>query len=387
MTTSKTDKTCGTVFIPQDVQKQIDYLHNNYHGQEWSGILVYITDKADFEILDNFSFKVLGIYPMNLGSGAFTEFDYENAMAEIYSLYAAQLAEELEIDEIEAIERIKTGLVHSHHTGQAYFSGTDMDELRQNAPKHNYYLSLVVNTREKYAAKVAVPATTAVEKEYKIRDDSGNPVHLKSVSSSEITIFDKDLKIEIDQDYDVPAWFAERFEDLEEKKRTLTQRSWQPTAAYGSYSPGYGGYKKSYPAGASAPLPAYRSGVSDKKKDLQDSTSKAVKELDQKIEQFGHDLLCSLMGQYYESASRAVKEAAILEAPSDIGDKFDFTFNSLYIKTFGAKPETEAELEFVVEEMLLWFDIYDDDYSMFAENSFLNYLKDLLYGKIEERAE
>ena len=93
------------------------------------------------------------------------------------------------------------------------------------------------------------------------------------------------------------------------------------------------------------------------------------------------------MGQYYESASRAVKEAAILEAPSDIGDKFDFTFNSLYIKTFGAKPETEAELEFVVEEMLLWFDIYNDDYSMFAENSFLNYLKDLLYGKIEERAE
>lgn len=52
-----------------------------------------------------------------------------------------------------------TNLIHSHHNMTCFFSGTDMSELHDNAPNHNYYLSLIVNYKEdtgnNWCAKVA----------------------------------------------------------------------------------------------------------------------------------------------------------------------------------------------------------------------------------------
>ena len=39
----------------------------------------------------------------------------------------------------------KVGHIHSHNVMRVFFSGTDMDELHDNAPSHNFYVSLIVN--------------------------------------------------------------------------------------------------------------------------------------------------------------------------------------------------------------------------------------------------
>ena len=48
---------------------------------------------------------------------------------------------------IKAVEGLdyQIGLVHSHHTISAFFSGTDINDLVVNHDKYDYYLSLVVN--------------------------------------------------------------------------------------------------------------------------------------------------------------------------------------------------------------------------------------------------
>lgn len=45
-------------------------------------------------------------------------------------------------------------LIHSHNNMSVFFSGTDVSELEDNAPNHEYYLSLIVNNKGDKQAKV-----------------------------------------------------------------------------------------------------------------------------------------------------------------------------------------------------------------------------------------
>src|SRR5690606_25480839 len=83
--------------------------------------------------------------PMDKGSSAFTEYDFDERFVEYL---------------MEDEERItyKVGHVHSHHNMAVFFSGTDTQELLDNAGAHNFYLSLIVNNRKEMTAKVAFEA-------------------------------------------------------------------------------------------------------------------------------------------------------------------------------------------------------------------------------------
>lgn len=69
-----------------------------------------------------------------------------------------------------------TKLIHSHNTMKVFFSGTDMAELEDNSPSHNFYLSLIVNNAMDFTAKVSFIATAEIrqEAEYKALDENGN---------------------------------------------------------------------------------------------------------------------------------------------------------------------------------------------------------------------
>jgi len=50
-------------------------------------------------------------------------------------------------------------LIHTHHNMETFFSGTDMGELHDSAPSYNYFLSLIVNYKNEYIAKIATVIT------------------------------------------------------------------------------------------------------------------------------------------------------------------------------------------------------------------------------------
>lgn len=49
----------------------------------------------------------------------------------------------------------KQGMIHSHNNMSTFFSGTDLEEIRDNSANHNYYLSLIVNNKGECCAKIA----------------------------------------------------------------------------------------------------------------------------------------------------------------------------------------------------------------------------------------
>lgn len=66
-----------------------------------------------------------------------------------------------------------------------FFSGTDMDDLKNNAKSHNYYLSVVVNNVLDIIGKIAFLAVseTHVKASYKALDEDGNTYDIQSKDS------------------------------------------------------------------------------------------------------------------------------------------------------------------------------------------------------------
>ena len=74
----------GKFIISSQLKKKIDYLHRVVGNVEWSGILVYETVTTDMSELKDLVFIGLDIYPMNIGTGAATEFKYGTSIVDVY---------------------------------------------------------------------------------------------------------------------------------------------------------------------------------------------------------------------------------------------------------------------------------------------------------------
>ena len=132
----------GVIYITKSAREQIKFLHNKIQT-EWSGVLVFTILDGNLLEPAKIKIKVLGLYLMDIGNHSFTTFenvDYENL---------------LDIEEFN-VPNIQLGLIHSHHSMGVFYSGTDSKELEDNCPKHKpFYLSLVVNNKGEYYAKIA----------------------------------------------------------------------------------------------------------------------------------------------------------------------------------------------------------------------------------------
>ena len=172
----------GKLIIPQNVQDIIDKLHKKVGSTEWSGPLFYKITKGDFKKLKDLEFTALFIYPMDVGSHTYTEFDYNEKILPAYDLCE------------EALEAHR-GLVHSHHNMSCFFSGTDTTELTTNASKYNFYLSLIVNFDGKYVCKIAFPSKAKSNNEYTIKGPDGKPLAFQNKKEEDVIII-SDLIIE-----------------------------------------------------------------------------------------------------------------------------------------------------------------------------------------------
>ncbi|NCD06245.1 MAG: hypothetical protein EOL97_09005 [Spirochaetia bacterium] len=70
----------GKLIITEEVQQIIDQLHNNIGSTEWSGMLFYKLIEGDIQNPKNLVFETVFLYPMNVGSHAYTEFEYDEGI-------------------------------------------------------------------------------------------------------------------------------------------------------------------------------------------------------------------------------------------------------------------------------------------------------------------
>lgn len=146
--------------MPQKVFHQIQYLCQQISKVEWSGILFY---KTEGSIQDPTTFKIIleDILPLHKGTVSYTEYTFDERVVE-YMM------------ENEHLEECRIGHIHSHNTMGVFFSGTDWSELEDNAPNHNYYLSLIVNNFMDFCAKVCFIAEAKNEKfVFEAKDEQG----------------------------------------------------------------------------------------------------------------------------------------------------------------------------------------------------------------------
>lgn len=125
--------------IPIEVERKIRHLCTRIPDVEWSGTLFY-TYTGTFED-GTLEIKCVDIFPMDIGSRTYTEFD----MSPDVIAYMTDRPELLDC---------QIGLAHSHNSMATFFSGTDTNTLAQEGNDRNHFVSLIVNNEGAYTAAI-----------------------------------------------------------------------------------------------------------------------------------------------------------------------------------------------------------------------------------------
>lgn len=173
VTTTPVVKETPLIIMPEHILHQIKYLCKEIAAVEWSGILFYDVE-GTIQDPSGMVFTLVDILPMHKGTQSYTEYEIGTDVMD-YMMENPMLM------------TCKMGHIHSHNNMNVFFSGTDMEELRDNAPNHNVYLSLIVNNKMEFCAKVAhhirevatdvkLVARDIDGEEYVISEDAGTNV-------------------------------------------------------------------------------------------------------------------------------------------------------------------------------------------------------------------
>ena len=229
------------VILTKEFLSEVNYLHNKYPTVEWSGFIVF-KEEGSIGNPSELVLRVLGIHPLDVGSATFTSSEIEKMPDAIIDMWER-------FPDI-GTNGIKMGYCHTHHSMEAFFSGTDEDELYTNYKNFPYYLSLIVNFKCKPVAKIAIggvrkktvtedcvyfkesPEITEQKKIDFVTDSNESPV---------ILTFDCNIEFETNN------VFISNLTKLEESLAELKKKN---TYAYGNQSGmgfhGYGGPDAAY---------------------------------------------------------------------------------------------------------------------------------------------
>lgn len=173
-------KAKSRLIISKEVQSQVMFLHNKIGDIEWSGLLFYSIVSGDISEPETLVLKTEKIYLMDIGVAAYTEFTPDETIVDFYDKYPEAMTQ-------------KWGLIHTHHNMNTFFSGTDTDELKDNAGSHNFYLSLIVNHKSDFCAKIGIIAE--VEQEVKNKFTFNFGLSFKDLVNNERTETKKDKQL------------------------------------------------------------------------------------------------------------------------------------------------------------------------------------------------
>jgi hypothetical protein len=243
------------LIISSKLQDQIYFLCSKIPNDEWSGVLFYNTEGKFGE--EGFKIICEELFPLDIGTSTYTE--YETGDPDFIKFMMSN----------PAILDMKKGHIHSHNRMDTFFSGTDTSELRDNAPNHNIYVSLIVNNRNDNCAKLAFLASERIVREERIivtesktidisfKDENGNeiikhfdiPKNTDNINKSDDTkevIYVHDCNIVYPST--VGGALTARFQQLcEAVKKREDERRAKYAHTPNSYLPGEGyGYRGGY---------------------------------------------------------------------------------------------------------------------------------------------
>lgn len=134
------------ISLETEFAEQLNYMLTVVNYTEWSGLLFY-KFQGDITDISNMSFTLVALYPLDIGSSAYTEYNMAQHTNDVMRLY----------DEHPELLGCKMGHIHSHHNMQVFASGTDMEQLRGGILKEQFdmLLSVIVNNKREVWAGVA----------------------------------------------------------------------------------------------------------------------------------------------------------------------------------------------------------------------------------------
>jgi hypothetical protein len=193
----------GTILISPRLAAEIISLHKACGRDEWSGILIFEPIVEELVDCSKYVARAIAVYPMHFGNATYTEYGVGTEILDLYEKFP-------QADPANGTPTYKLAQIHSHHYMSTFFSGTDDQELRDNASKYEYYLSLIVNIDGKYAAKIAFEAEMPQDVKMKDRVIPQPPKQI-------LAMFDLDVQMEHE------AWFQDKVDDLKvEHKKPVT---------------------------------------------------------------------------------------------------------------------------------------------------------------------
>lgn len=193
------------IIIPASVERTIRFLCERVWDTEWSGILFY-NPTGSFED-GSLEIHCVDIYPMDIGSTGYTEFD----MSPDVISYMAQNPELLDC---------KTGLIHSHNNMATFFSGTDLNTLRDEGNDQVHFVSLIVNNAGNYTAAITrkIRYHSLRKISYEGYSDVISITEPEEENGEEVEYFD--LKVVFEEERDTKFKdIAERLSDIKSKKK------------------------------------------------------------------------------------------------------------------------------------------------------------------------
>lgn len=224
------------LIVPRNVEEKIRYLLRKFPSTEWSGILFY-KHTGSFESND-LVITCEDIYPMDLGSSTFTDFKMSSEVAGYMG------------DNIDLFDCCM-GLVHSHHSMGAFFSGTDLATLKSEGLDTNCFVSLIVDTRGTYAAavtrKIQKKSEVTVKylgQSYEFFGDGEIPISNDGTETTQVvdeTVIEYfELDVERHAVTNPLDYLDRRFEEIEKHKKEAEEAKKKArTPAYSDYTPYY----------------------------------------------------------------------------------------------------------------------------------------------------
>lgn len=292
------------VFITDELIDKIKYLCKSMPRDEWSGILFY-EPEGSIKDPDTFKIHLKDVFLMDKGNATFTSYEFD----EIFVGYMMD----------NQLMGMQIGHMHSHNTMRTYFSGTDEDEVVENSPNHNYYLSVIVNNFLDFEIRVGFLSTA---KTFVSNDEDGNEYEIPEVGRIQ-TVFYYNCQIQLKEEpVKVPDSFKQRmltiFEQAEKKIKKFNEK----------FDSKFNGSKA---------LPA--KGSEDPVEDYFETVDELI------IELLGQNTPIILKGPEVSDAMESLAKEITIEEMSEYIASTLNDYHSVYKRFFGNNVTNEAYLE------------------------------------------
>lgn len=188
------------VVMKKELMSKLWFIISKSFDREWSGTLFC---EVHGNIGDeDFKITAHDFFLQDIGSSGYTEYETDSTLIE----YMESNPELLEY------QRHK---IHSHNTMSCFHSTTDMSDIHDNIEFYNFLLSVVINNKTEFDAKIATVGTISTPAEViKLKGNEGDLVTLKTEKVDKDALFLYNCKVMIEAD----ATLGKRIEELTTKR-------------------------------------------------------------------------------------------------------------------------------------------------------------------------